>query len=231
MSLAPALVSFTSRLDDARDVLVSLKDQEAQNLRGVPLRTAEYRVLAGTFFVLLYAALEHGVTQAVQQALREAGAASMRACDVSGPFYCVVLNPEFESAATVKSQKKWPARLRLLLKQDDVAPLPSIDDAVFNFDLQTTSSGTMQLIFDALGISDSIVPDDALRGYLDEVKDKRNLVAHGRERISTVGAGFTSNDLALRLDAINQTVTHFVLVLEKWVTDKAFAKVSARSRY
>lgn len=230
MSLASVIVSFGSRIDDAREVLALLRSQEAARAPGVPVATPEYRILAGTCFVLLYAALEHGITLAVQDVLRTVNGVSVEACDINGPFYCVVLDAEFASAATVKSKRKWPSRLKLLGRQEERSAV-AVNDALFNLDLQTTGLETMQLILDALGISDPVVPDNSLRGYIEEIKDKRNLVAHGREKVSAVGAGFTADDLSKRFDAINRVVTHFVDVLDAWLKAKGFAKAPVRANY
>jgi hypothetical protein len=231
MSLGGLTALFSLRLDEARDAIATLVKEESSQLPGsTPLYSPEYRRLAGCCWVLLYAALEFGVSRATRLTLQSLAASGVHFCDVVHPIYAVVLDGEFESAATVKSARKWNARLGLLEYQQLKSAM-TVNDSVFDSELQMTNIKVMRLVFDAFGIPDPVVPDPSMMGYIEEIKDKRNAVAHGRESASAVGAGITSGDLSKRCDVVNQVVNHYIAVLDAWLLSKTFIKAASRHMY
>src|SRR5271154_2635271 len=208
MSFPVVMTSFSLRLDEVRDTINTLAQEESEQSTGaLPSYSAEYRRLAGCCFVLLYGALEYGISNATRLALQKLGGSGVHLCDLSYPLYCVALDNHFESAATVKSKKKWNARL-LLLAQQEYQQSINVSDSVFDAILQMTNIDVMQQIFAAFGIPDDVVPEPNLTNYVEEIKDKRNAIAHGRESATSIGSGITSKELAARCDAVNRVVTH-----------------------
>lgn len=230
MSFSVVSAAFATRLDEARDILSTLRAEEASYGSATPKHSPQYKRLAGCCFVLIYGALEYGITQATHEALRSVASSNVELAHIASPLYAAALDSEFESAATVKRHKKWKSRLELLARQE-AQSFVWVNDALFDVDLQTTTENIIQLILDIFGIAAPVSPTPLILGYLNEVKDKRNQVAHGRESAANVGSGLTSGDLQLRVDAINTIVLHFISSLETWFLAKDFIKASERHRY
>jgi hypothetical protein len=231
MNLSLVSTSFAVRLDEVREAINALAQEEALQTPGhPPFYSPEYRRLAGCCFVLLYGALEYGISNATRVALQALAGSGVNLCDLSYPLYCIVLDSHFESAATVKSEKKWNARLHLLSRQEE-QQLVTVRDTVFDTMLQMTNTDVMKQIFEAFGISDSVVPDPILKNYVEEIKNKRNAVAHGRESATAIGSGITSKDLALRCEAVNRVVNHYIAVFDSWFKSKSYIRAGARHLY
>ena len=56
-------------------------------------------------------------------------------------------------------------------------------------------AATVQKMFDVFGINRPALYDVKVRQYIDEVVDKRNAVAHGRESAAITGQSYTTRDL------------------------------------
>jgi len=86
-------------------------------------------------------------------------------------------------------------------------------------------------VFACLCVPGEPVPDDRLRGYIDETVEYRNAVAHGRMSPLEVGRQKTSDDIARSLDAIAQVVEHVVTRFDDLLMNRRFVNPSHRTLF
>lgn len=187
-------------------------------------------ILKGLLFVQLYGALEYTVEKSVQLLLQVVSDAGVPYSEFEHLLCAITLDAEFESAGTVRHDRKWAKRRDLLEKQRSSQPC-AINDTIFSEMLQTVRSATIASIFAWLCVPHDPVPDPRIRGYIDEVTARRIEVAHGRSSARTVGSSVTSADIEKRVGAITSEINHIISVFEEFVVTKSFIAPTHRPKY
>jgi len=216
--------SSTLRFNEVRALLTEIRSRET--IPPAP-ETEIVSTLRGLFFVNLYGAFEFSITEAVQTLLQEITRACIPYSQFEPLFHAVALDGKFSAISDAGRKKKWKAR-RELLSQQVSATVCGLNDTAFHHDLQNIWFETLSMLFDALCIAEPVVPEARLRGYIDEVVDRRNAVAHGRESPALIGR-IRSTELELRLDAISQTATHVILCFDKHLANRGFVTLTYRN--
>jgi hypothetical protein len=187
--------------------------------------------LKGFFFVHLYGYLESSVSQGVQIFLQEISALNVSYAHCEQVFYSVVLDAEFKSATDKNSKnKKWSSRCDLLGRQLSVDAC-SPEDTIFADSLQSTGYKTLVEVFQTLNIAKLPVPNARHIGFVDEVKDRRHEVAHGRIAPEAVGGAFTIQELKERMDSMELVVRHILDVLEDHYLTRGFISAPHQLSY
>ena len=178
--------------------------------------------LKGMFFVHLYGYVEFTVSQAVQILLQEIGGLHIAYSHCESVFHSVVLDAEFRSVTDKTSrEKRWSSRCQLLRKQHSSGVCEPVD-TLFADSLQSTGYKTLQDIFAALNVSLPPVPDPRHIGKINELKERRHEVAHGRASPGEVGSAFSVPDLKDRMDSVEAVVHHILDTLEAHYQSRGF---------
>jgi hypothetical protein len=187
--------------------------------------------LKGFFFVHLYGYLESSVSQAVQIFLQEIAALNVSYAHCEQVFYSVVLDAEFKSATDKTSKnKKWTSRCDLLGRQLSIDACQP-EDTIFADSLQSTGYKTLTEVFQTLSIAKLPVPNPSHIGLIDEVKERRHEVAHGRVAPEVVGGAFTIQELKVRMDSMEHVVRHILDVLEEHYLSRGFISAPHQLSY
>lgn len=221
-------LNATNRLTEVRQLLETIKAFESTD----PLQPdgTEALILRGLFYVHLYATLEHTVNQAVEKLLNAVSALDVKMAHFEPIFLSVALDPEFTSFGDTGKNRRWAKRIVFLEKQT------SLDDAklntsIFSMALQNIWKQDLVDVFACLYIKEPIVPEETLIHYIDEIVNKRNEIAHGRQSPVIVGRGTRSPDLLIRLDAVSRIIIHVIDCFEKHLKDLNFIRVEDRAHY
>jgi len=187
--------------------------------------------LKGFFFVHLYGYLEFSASQGLQIFLQEIGTLNVSYAHCEQVFYSVVLDAQFKSVTDKSSKnKKWSSRCELLGKQSSAdACMP--EDTIFADSLQSTGLKTLQEVFHTLNIAAPPVPTPRLGALVEEIKDRRHEVAHGRVAPENVGGAFTLQDLKDRMDGMELVVRHILDVLEAHYQARGFVAAQHQLAY
>jgi sulfur transfer complex TusBCD TusB component (DsrH family) len=187
------------------------------------LERDQVRIMKGLFFVLLYAQFEKSVNLIVDRACLLINSDKVKNANVVPIMHAAVSDAYFRSVINIGPTRKWRSRRELLLRltSDEIAEIP---DGVFAAELQNVWCSTLREIFAIFGIEEDIVPQARYIGYIDEIVDKRNSVAHGRETPSVVGASLVLHDLEVRYQAIYETTIHIMDVFKQYVIIRKFAR-------
>lgn len=219
----------TERLQRVRAILQLISELESTD----PMRPDSEQVLAlrGLFFVMLYGYFEHSVSDRVRILTIHLADLRVPTAHLSGRIRSIIAHSRFQeiedSGVTVP---RWKKRIRLLdfLDSTDVQP---IDESVFSSSMQNIRYATLDLIFEAFGISAPPTPNPGWRGYIDELVEKRNAVAHGRQCATEVGHSFRSGELVKRVEVIAGLVSHLEHVFREFAEGRSFIVGTHRARY
>ncbi|WP_375771021.1 MAE_28990/MAE_18760 family HEPN-like nuclease [Archangium gephyra] len=215
------------RLKEVRLTLETIKSLESTDVL-VP-DPSNVTVLRGLYYVHLYAALEFTVNSATQAVLQQIAALNVRYSDFVPSLYSIALDGAFKSVRDARSEQ-WKKRLALLATQfsNDTC---TVSPVVFSSDLQNIWYKTLVELFDCLGITSLPVPDIRLKQYIDEIVEKRNAVAHGRESPILAAAGRRSPDLEQRYDAVSKTIDYLFDCFEGYLQRRDFVRQDQRAAY
>lgn len=221
----------TTRLRDVQLLLAHIQSLEDTGVAMNDVVSLEMAVtLRGLFFVHLYGSFEYIVTQSVQAALQGINRLSIPHDEFTPVINSVTLDSLFNALVGVGPEKTWSKRLELLKKQCSSESCV-VNDTVFHRYLQNVWYKTLRDIFDCLGLSVKPVPEMRLAGYIDDIVQKRNAVAHGRSSPDEVGRAVTSGDLHRYLSAMTATINHIVATIESHLTTAEFVEVRYRVKY
>jgi RiboL-PSP-HEPN len=222
-------LNVDARFSEIHKLLTHIRSLESTDLRERDSVSGEIAtILRGLFFVQLYGAFEYAVTLSVQVLLQEINNVSVPHCGFEPIFHSVALDAQFKAVSDTGS--KWPNRKKLLEKQfsNDKCTL---DDNLFKEQLQNIWYDTLAGLFQYLCIPSKPVPEDRLRGYIDEIVDSRNAVAHGRKSTSEVGRLKTISDIEKRLDAMTKITDHIISCFDDLLINRRFVASSHRPNF
>lgn len=217
----------TTRLAEVLQLLEQIRDREA--IPPIP-DPPDAKILRGLFFVHLYSALEFTVNKAVEAFLTEAQVMSIAPEHMHPRFYSVALDSNFASLRNIGEDKRWVKRVELIDLLGVSSP-QKIDSQLFGLYLQNVWIRKIEVMFSCLAISQPPVPDPSYRLYVDELVERRNAVAHGRESALQVGSGRRSPDLLIRYTAISATCAHVLDCIEGQHANKGIVLQPYRARY
>ncbi|WP_426211658.1 HEPN domain-containing protein [Pseudomonas sp. TWR2-1-1] len=218
-----------SRLAEARELLVNIKNEEPQE--GVPRPpTPLSSALRGLMYVSLYGAIEYAVTHGVQCFINHMCGLKVSTKHLESSLYSIALNSQLESARGGAERRKWEARRAIFVGVDSEI-VCSIPDTVFGGFLHNVYPKTVLEIFLCLGISKPATISESEIGYLNEITEKRNAVAHGRETATEAGKGLSVKDLELRLSVLYSACSYFLDVIEEHALELRFVKLQYRAGY
>ena len=220
-----------SRLAEVQKLLALIRKLEALATEERDQVSAENStVLRGLFFVHLYGALEYSITLSVQVLLQEMTKVAVPFNGFEHLLHVIALDAQFRSLADPGLKLKWQKRRELLNKQVS-SEMCSLNDTVFQDQLQNIWYHTLHTIFDFLCVPSDAVPEVRMRGYLDEIVENRNAIAHGRQSAQEVGRRTTSTDLGERLDAVTKVVNHVIVSFEDYLENRHFVDARHRPNY
>ena len=227
MPLATVRQEFANRLQEVQTFLSGLKTQETA-IGTKP--SNELNTQKGLFLVLLYGAFEYSVTRTVSETSGLINIRRVRLEHVHNLLYPLALDPELTSIAMVGRENKWQRRADLFRRQF------SSESAIFHEtailpDLENIWANTLQKLFDVFGIAQPAFYDPRVKQYVDEVVDKRNAVAHGRESAATIGQAYTSGTLQVLLDELSRQMQFTFASFENLILTKSFISPLHQAAY
>jgi hypothetical protein len=167
----------------------------------------------GLVFVRLYAIYEFTVTGIVTAALTEVQTHGLQIRDLRLSLLGIILDPELLSITTVGSGHKWPRRCELFERTDssDSIPIPPI---AFPGDGSHFRRPQLETIWTLFGLTSPTVPHRRHLGFIDEMVEHRNSIAHGRETPENVGGRFSGVDIADRIDWTQDLCLHLIAEMQ-----------------
>jgi hypothetical protein len=199
-------------------------------LEGGTAHTTELNARKGLFLVLLYGAFEYSMNRTFTEATMIINNHNVEYNHVSTPLYALALDPQLTSCAAVGPDLRWKRRAELFDKQVSADHVELLDGA-FLPQLENVWAHTIAKMFNVFGITLQPLYDPKVRQYINQVVEKRNAVAHGREAASAVGQAYTTGDLQNLLDELSRQAQYIFAAFEGHITAKAFVKLAHQHLY
>ncbi|MDO6814269.1 MAE_28990/MAE_18760 family HEPN-like nuclease [Cobetia amphilecti] len=227
MTLETTRTLSTERFNEVRIFLGYLIEQEP-NEPAIP-DSPEFKIQKGLFYVQLYSALEKTINDAVEKALLYIAEKSILASHYSESFYAVVLKDKLKSFKDSGYKKFFDGAVSIFAETRSQNTV-KIDETIFANSLQNVWAKSIKTIFIVFGKYDFQL-DRSSELAIDEVVNKRNAVAHGRESALTVGESHTVSTLQDRYNTIRQVCISVIDELEDFCSSQVYIKPEARSNY
>lgn len=216
-----------SRFNDVRVHLEFIESLEPKNpLEETPIQV---KLLRGLFYVHLYAALEKTANEAVEQALLLIAGQSIENRHYQTSFNVVSLYTRMQAFKS-SGYKSFFKKSIDIFSSIDSAEIVQIDNTIFSSSMQNIWYETLNEVFQCFGLQEFKV-DSRYRVSVNEVVDKRNAVAHGRESAVSVGERHRSDILRARTSDIQIVADQFIDELCTYISGLEHIKISHRAMY
>lgn len=220
---------MTARLNEARELFSNIRQQE---LQGDELPRANFfsHTLRGLTYVSLYGAIEYTVTHGTQGFINYLCGLDVDTKHLENSLNSIVFDSHLRSVKDAGEKKKWAVR-RAIFHELDTGKKCAIPDTVFGAFLHNVYPTTISEVFMCLGIDKPPTLELRELGYFEEITEKRNAVAHGRESASAIGVGLTHSDIEVRLNAAHSICSYFLDSVEEHAMNLSFIRAGYRSIY
>lgn len=215
------------RFSDVRMHLEFIESLEPENVTDQP--SNQVKLLRGLYYVHLYAALEKTVNEMVEQSLLIIRNDSVKNRHYKTEFNVVSLHPKMQGFKAAGNKDFFRKSIDVFAALDS-EDSTEVSNTLFYTSLQNIWFSTLVQVLQCFGISEFKV-EPMLRVVVDEIVDKRNAIAHGRESPIAVGERHRSDVLRQRTKEIQLIADSFVDALETYVLQREYIKSHYRANY
>lgn len=210
---------FYIRLNQCRILLQQIDSHEGSEDE---FRNDLSKIEKGLFFVSLYSTVEYTVVSLSQTFLSNINSDDKTTLDFKNNMICVVLDGKFDSIRNCGKRNLWKKREEL------VEELFNDDTDIVNTILPTDGSniGYSQLvdIWNFFCLPEPVLANVQHQHILNEIKEHRNAIAHGRKTAAEIGSRYTHNDLKRKYDAVEEMVLHVLSKFKIHVSTKGYLR-------
>lgn len=212
------------------EVLINLSYIESIEPRDLHTETpTQVKILRGMFYVHLYAALERSINEVVEQTLILINSKNIPNRHYTTSFNTISLNAHMQAFKSV-GYKGYIAKSIEVFQAIEAENSFDITNTLLSTSLQNIWHETIQQTLACFGIQ-AIDFEPRVRLTIDEIVEKRNAVAHGREMPTTIGERHRSKVLRQKMQEIQQVVDLVISAFEVFITDLKFVKEEYVERY
>lgn len=193
------------------------------------MASIELRILRGLFFVHLYGAMEKSLNELILTALCEIKSKRPKNKDFIHPFNVISLSRSWKGLKD-SGYKDVFEKMACFFAKINSEDFHEFDETLFSGELQNIWAKVIEHVFMAFGIT-TFQLTTAQRVLIDEVVEKRNAVAHGRENAASVGERYQTDALKKKLQDIQQLVHSIINELDLYCKNKNYLILDSRSLY
>lgn len=191
----------------------------------------ELKIMKGLFIVHLYGALEKITTEALQLLLRKICSIQPKNSDVALPFNVISMSKKWKSVKDSGYKDIFPRMTEFFLSIES-QNFHGIEETLFADRLQNIWAKTFEDILGALGMTNGEFRLTASEiALIDELVDKRNAVAHGRESAASVGEKYQCEDLRRKHAHVLVLINNFIEQLDLYFQNRSFIQPALRAHY
>lgn len=209
-----------TRQNEARALLYEAKRIEKE--AGPLASDLMGRMHKGLFFILLYGTVEYTVTQCCMTFISHIKEKPYLALDYKNKLVSIILSSEFEAFSACGAKEKWNKKSGVIdsLYSRDRSRL---SETTFPGEVSNIGVSQLRAVWEYFHLPGEPFADKR-NINLDEVKNNRNTVAHGRRSAENVGKGYTTRDLEKKLKAVENLCGYVVEAFEYSCENKHFLK-------
>ncbi|MEL1221202.1 MAE_28990/MAE_18760 family HEPN-like nuclease [Aeromonas hydrophila] len=187
------------------------------------------KILRGLFYVHLYAALEKVVNETVEQVMLIIKSNAIKNKHFAMHLNVITLNSKMQSFKEC-GYKDYFKKSRDIFNNIDSEESFEISNTVFSGGLQNIWFKTIEEILDSFGVQEMHV-HPRVKMTIDEVVDKRNSIAHGRESPTKVGERHRCSNLRIKTQEIQLFSEDFISAFEIYILEKKYLKPECVNEY
>ena len=192
----------------------------------VPL---EVNIMKGLFYVHLYSSLEKSLNELIEDTLIHISSKSIQYNHFNLPFNSISLVDKLKSFKA-SGYGSFFNKAFEIFSEASSPNICTINETVFANNLQNVWTKTIEEICNSFGIKLFAV-SPRTKATIDEIVEKRNAVAHGRESATIVGQRFRTNVLRTKMDIVIDFCNYLIDLFENYYTRKEYLKPTAKRRY
>lgn len=179
------------------------------------------KILKGMFFIALYACIEHILTKSVSDFLLHIQSAPAAPKKYKQSLLPTLLNSELNSLINSSKKNIWQSKSNLISRIFDDAYC-AVDNNVFPTDGTNITYDHFQEIWLQLSLPGKAIPPEISHWVVNEIKEHRNAIAHGREKASTIGGRFSVAALESRYRQIEKICTNTIICFQDHINQKTY---------
>lgn len=205
-------MSFADTLDEARErfseALQMLNLLTAMEGNRVGPATNTDKSLKGLALILIYAAVERAVNSTVEQAIYEISSHSTPSASCAPAVLSIFHYSKIQAVKDCTYDNTIPKAAALISSAFSRDPISMAQNPLALM-LQNVDANTMHSVAEFFGIRGYIIPKGSA-GRLNNLRARRNAIAHGRESASSAGERFTIAELNNVYNCADTEITRFV---------------------
>lgn len=209
MSFASTLAEARERFGEALQLINQLESAETERTDPV---SNTHKALKGLVLVLIYAAVERAVNSAVDQAIYEISSHASPSFSCAPAVLSIFHFTKIQALKACGHDKTFPKAIELLASALSHDPVSTTNNPLTPM-LQNVDAKTMISVTTLLGINGYSIPG-ASTGRLNNLRERRNAVSHGRESASFAGERFTIVELRRIYTCADTEINRFVEALK-----------------
>ncbi len=189
----------------------------------------ELKIMKGLFYVHLYSSLEKTINDLLENTIIYINSENIKNKHYNIPFNTISLLDKLRSFKDC-GYKNFFLKAIEIFEELSGENIPVLNETAFSNRLQNVWTKTIIEMLQAFGINNYTI-DPRTRTTIDEIVDKRNAVAHGRESASTIGERFRTDVLRVKTTVVTTFSYDLIDTFESYHTSKKYLKPQARRFY
>lgn len=183
------------------------------------------RILYGSFYVLLYGALEYTISHCVYQAIGQLNTKNtLKLYELQPTLWGLIFDPDCTRMESAGPNKKWEYRYQLFSKLTKDQALAQIQSALFPASNGNIKEKQLDRVWTTFGLKSPLFEPgyESVQQDLITLANGRMAVAHGREKASTIGGGTTIAELTDLYDSISRYCSYLIACFTQYITNEEF---------
>jgi hypothetical protein len=214
-------LEITDRLNQSKELIGHISSLETSDQNSELIK-----IQKGYLFVSLYSSIEYTITSVVSKYLEILKKEQLKPMEYQKYLLCAVLDSKFNAVIGSGKKKIWDKKKEFFDALFSDSPA-DIDDSVFPTDGINISKKQLEDIWNIFHLDGESVPEGMNTWVLNEIKNHRNAIAHGREKAADIGGRYTTSTLNQRVTDIEILCFHIVSGFKESSTTKAYRYTGA----
>ncbi|WP_294297439.1 MAE_28990/MAE_18760 family HEPN-like nuclease [uncultured Chryseobacterium sp.] len=227
-------MSFTSIRHNARNMLnenlqflnyiSSLEPKDPRH--SVPL---EVNIMKGLFYVHLYSSLEKSINELVQHTIVLINTKSIKIKHYNNVFNSVVLFDKLKAFKDSSYKNFFTKAYDLFVETTNPSSI-TMNETIFANTLQNVWFETIREVTLCFGVK-NLDTSPRTKATINEIVDKRNAVAHGRENAADIGSRYRSSVIRIKFTEISNFIYELIDIYDLYFSKKDYLRTSTKRLY
>ena len=181
-------------------------------------------ILRGTFYVLLYGALEFTITHCVSRAIEILNSKTLNLYEILPTLWGLVYDSACTRIESAGVNKKWENRYKLFKELTKDKVIDQIESSLLPSSNGNIKQTQLERVWCTLGLKSPMFEKDNMdvQQYLIDLANGRMAIAHGRECASNIGSQKTIAALEKLYNSISRYCSYLVDCFTQYITNEEY---------